>query len=164
MANESDIQSLIANFTEQLTQVIRRKTLEQVLSALGGDAPAAAPARRGPGRPRAAATAKPARKAKGGKRSPEEMEQFTHDLAAFVKANPGQRGEQIAAALKTDVKTMRLPMLKLIAAKAITTKGQRRGMTYFPAGGGAAPKADASGKKAEAPAKKAKRGGKKKAA
>ena len=41
MANESDIQSLIANFTEQLTQVIRRKTLEQVLSALGGDAPAA---------------------------------------------------------------------------------------------------------------------------
>jgi hypothetical protein len=28
-------------------------------------------------------------------------------LFAHVKANPGQRGEQIAAALKTDVGTMR---------------------------------------------------------
>ncbi|MBK7878801.1 MAG: hypothetical protein IPJ77_24340 [Planctomycetes bacterium] len=158
MANETDIQSLIANFTEQLTQVIRRKTLEQVLAALGGDQPAA-PVRRGPGRPRGAASAAPARRAKGGKRSAAEMEQFTAELVAYVKANPGQRGEQIAAALKTDVKTMRLPMLKLIAAKAISTKGQRRGMTYFPAGGGSV-----AASKAEAPAKKkAKRGGKKKA-
>lgn len=158
MANDLDIQTLIANFTEQLTQVIRRKSLEQVLAALGGEAPAAAPARRGPGRPRSVAAAVPARKAKGGKRSSAEMEQFTSTLVDYVKANPGQRGEQIAAALKTDVKTMRLPMLKLIASKAISTKGQRRGMTYFPAGGGAAaPKADAPAKK------KAKRGGKKKA-
>lgn len=155
MATDSDIQSLIATFAEQLTQVIRRKTLEQVLAALGGEAPAAA--RRGPGRPRGAAT-RPARKAKGGKRTAAEMEQFTHDLLAFVKANPGQRGEQIAAALKTDVKTMRLPMQKLIEAKSVSTKGQRRGMTYFP--GGSAPKAAAPAK-AKA---KAKRRGKKKAA
>lgn len=160
MANDSDIQSLIANFAEQLTQVIRRKTLEQVLAALGGEA-SAAPARRGPGRPRSAVApaARPARRAKGAKRSAAEMEQFTDDLVAFVRANPGLRGEQIAAALKTDVKTMRLPMQKLIEGKKISTKGQRRGMTYFPAGGGA------SAPKAEAPAKKkSRRRGKKKAA
>ena len=144
MANESDVQTLIATFAEQLTQVIRRKTLEQVLAALGGEVPAPAPAKRGPGRPAGVKSA-PRRKAKGAKRSPAEMEQFTAALVDYVKANPGQRGEQIAAALNTDVKTMRLPMLKLIDAKAVSTKGQRRGMTYF-AGGGGAKAAAKSGK------------------
>ena len=56
-------------------------------------------------------------------------------LLAHVKTHPGQRGEQVAAALRTDVKTMRGPMKALIAAKAIRTEGERRGMAYFPAGG-----------------------------
>jgi len=72
-------------------------------------------------------------------------------LLAHVKANPGQRGEQIAAALGTDVGTMRKPMKLLIAKKLVKTQGQRRGMTYS-VPGAATPKA--------APAPKAKRGGK----
>jgi predicted transcriptional regulator len=54
-------------------------------------------------------------------------------LLAHVKKHPGQRGEQIAKALRTDVGTMRLPMKALIKAKKIRTKGQRRGMQYFTA-------------------------------
>lgn len=149
-----ELQALVDSFTTQLTTLIRRTTLEQVVAALGGNAPTAAPVRRGPGRPAGARAAR--RPAGGGKRSSEQMETMTNDLVAYVKANPGQRGEQIAAALKTDVKTMRLPMLKLIAAKAISTKGQRRGMTYYPA--------DGASKAAAAPAAAAKssaRGGKK---
>jgi hypothetical protein len=46
--------------------------------------------------------------------------------------NPGQRGEQIAEALGTDTKTMRLPMQKLIAHEKGRTKGERRGMRYYP--------------------------------
>ncbi len=155
MSNSNgELQALIDSFTTQLTTLIRRTTLEQVVSALGGNASTPAPARRGPGRP--AGTSAPRRPAGGGKRSSEQMETMTNDLVSYVKANPGARGEQIAAALKTDVKTMRLPMLKLIAAKAISTKGQRRGMTYYPAGGAAKPAA------APAPAaKSAARGGKK---
>lgn len=144
---QSDIRSLVSDFTTQLEQMIRRTALESVQAALGGGA---MPARRGPGRPRKAAAVR--RAPKGGKRSSASMDQMQATLLAHVKANPGRRGEQIAAALKTDVGTMRLPMKKLIAARAVRTEGQRRGMTYFPAGGGGAgpakPKAMRRAKKA----------------
>lgn len=54
-------------------------------------------------------------------------------LLTYVKSNPGQRGEQIAAALGTDVKVMRPVMKKLIAEGEVETEGERRGMTYSPA-------------------------------
>jgi hypothetical protein len=66
-----------------------------------------------------------------GRRSSETVEQMAETLLAHVKKNPGQRGEQIAAALNTDTRTIRLPMQKLIAGKLVKTRGQKRGMTYF---------------------------------
>ena len=68
------------------------------------------------------------------RRTPGEIESLGAELLAYIAKHPGQRGEQIAAALDTTVSTMRKPMLALIAAKRIGTKGQRRGMTYFPKG------------------------------
>jgi hypothetical protein len=119
------IRTLVDEFATKLELVIRRTALEQIAEALGG----ASQPRRGPGRPRKAAAA-PTRARKGGKRTPEALAEMSAKLLAHVKAHPGQRGEQIAAALKTDVGTMRLPMQKLIEAKKIKTKGQRRGTTY----------------------------------
>lgn len=52
-------------------------------------------------------------------------------LLAHVRKNPGQRGEHIAAAMSTDVNTMRPVMKRLIGAGQVKTKGERRGMTYF---------------------------------
>jgi len=121
------IRTLVDDFTSKLELMIRRTALEQVVAALGG----AAEPRRGPGRPKGATSAPVARSKKGGKRSSEDLDAMSAKLLAHVKANPGQRGEQIAAALKTDVGTMRLPMQKLMAAKKIKTKGQRRGTTYM---------------------------------
>jgi hypothetical protein len=53
-------------------------------------------------------------------------------LLAYVRNNPGSRGENIAAALGTDVNTMRPVMKALIADRKVRTAGQRRGMSYNP--------------------------------
>ncbi|MFN0008233.1 MAG: hypothetical protein ACKVXR_10020 [Planctomycetota bacterium] len=52
-------------------------------------------------------------------------------VQAYVRSNPGQRGEHIAAALGTDTKSLRGPMKRLIEESKIRTKGERRGMQYF---------------------------------
>lgn len=132
--SNSDIQTLVESFSSQLAALVRQSTLERIQSAFAGDA---TPARRGRPKGSRSTSAGPAprkaagRRSAGGKRSPEELESMSGELLSFIKQNPGQRGEQIAAALRTDVKTMRLPILKLIAEKKLKTKGQRRGMTYF---------------------------------
>jgi hypothetical protein len=59
--------------------------------------------------------------------------QLAEALLAHVKSHSGQRGEQIAAALGTDVNAMRPAMKSLIAENKITTRGMRRGMQYFAA-------------------------------
>jgi hypothetical protein len=67
-----------------------------------------------------------------GRRSAQNSDAMSEQLLTYVMDHPGQRGEQIAAALRTDVSVMRSPMKKLIAANKVKTRGQRRGMTYFP--------------------------------
>ena len=162
MAN-NEIQTLVANFAAQVEAIAKRAALEQVLATLGGTVATSAPAKRGPGRPKGStnapkATAPAATKTgikpirKGTRRSAEDVKAMGEALIAHVKANPGHRGEQIAAALRTDVNTIRLPMQALSAAKKITTRGQRRGMQYFVPGSapkGVAPKAAKKARKSK---------------
>ena len=54
-------------------------------------------------------------------------------VEAYVRSNPGQRGEHIAAAMGIDTKVLRAPMKGLIEAGKVRTRGNRRGMQYFPA-------------------------------
>jgi hypothetical protein len=66
------------------------------------------------------------------RRSAGEIEDLGDALLNYVRNNPGQRGEDIAAAMATDSGTIRPVMKKLIAAGKVVTEGQRRGMTYSP--------------------------------
>ena len=67
-----------------------------------------------------------ARRGRPGKLDPDAV-------LTYVKNNPGQRGEDLAAAFSTDTDTLR-PVLKgLIADGKVRTEGERRGMRYGPA-------------------------------
>lgn len=112
---------------DALVDAIRSELRMEFLSALGGAQP---PARGGGARKpgRAAAPARPKARAKGAKRTPDELEALTKNVLAHIKRNPGQRVEQIAAALGTSTKELALPIIKL--GKALKTQGQRRGTKY----------------------------------
>ena len=52
-------------------------------------------------------------------------------VLAFVRSNPGQRGEHIAAALGTDTHALHRTMKRLIEDGKVRTHGERRGKQYF---------------------------------
>ncbi|MGC4089804.1 MAG: DNA-binding protein [Polyangiaceae bacterium] len=138
MANSSvpdQVRSLVESFVAEMSDLIRRSAMETVQHALaGGEAPrrgrrGAAAGRRGA----ALAPVKGARvRAKGAKRSPDELEELTSQLLAYVKGNPGQRIEQIAEGMSTSTKELNLPAKKLIGSKALKTRGHKRATQYFP--------------------------------
>lgn len=125
---DAELRSLVESFVEQLKSLLRRSALETVQSALGEEPPV----RRGR-KPAAARTAAPVTRArkKGAKRTPEELEALVGSLVDYVRKNPGQRIEQIGAALGIGTKELALPAKKLIADKQLRTKGQKRATTYF---------------------------------
>jgi len=125
------IRSRVEAFAEELSALIRDSAMETVREALGGSA---APRRGGRGG-RAAASSAPvrgsSRREKGQKRDPGEIERLTGRLLDYVKGNPGQRIEQIAAGMNTVTKELNLPVKKLISQKSLKTKGQKRATQYF---------------------------------
>jgi len=66
----------------------------------------------------------------GGRRSSTDVANLAGALLAHLEKHPGQRGEEIAAALETDTRTIRLPLKKLIEDKKVKTKGVARGTSY----------------------------------
>jgi hypothetical protein len=140
---DQQIRSRIDSFLNEMSQLVRLSALEAVHAALGGDGAVAAPKKRGPGRPRknaaAATTSAPAPAAKSGKRerrSAESVQATADAFLTYVKANEGQRLEQISAGMGVASKELKLPVIKLLEAKAVRTEGQKRGTMYFAGGGG----------------------------
>jgi len=156
---DTHLRDLVDRFVADLTQRVHEQALETVRAALGDTA---APKRRGPGRPRKAGASKvgrprkaAARKVgrprkaaarKGGRRSAEDVAALGETLLAHIKANAGQRLEEIGRALRMATKELKRPISNLLEAGALRTEGQKRGTRYFAGSGGGA-KRKAAGKK-----------------
>lgn len=131
---EGEIQARIQSFTAELTELIKQAALQSVSDALSGPL---AMGRRASGVPRfvghaAALRAGHALAARAGaKRTAEEIEAVTARLVEFIQSNPGQRTEQIGAALGIPTRELVLPMRKLVREGRLKTKGQKRATTYY---------------------------------
>jgi hypothetical protein len=157
----SQINSSIQSFVAELTELVRSAALESVQSALGGGGggsvsgvrrgpgrPKGSGVRRGPGRPKGSSAAnsaavpapKPARRAKGERRSSEDVDATAAKLLAYIKANDGKRIDEIAKAMSVHTSDLKLPAQKLLAAKSVKTSGQKRGTKYHAGGKGTASK------------------------
>jgi hypothetical protein len=119
----------IESALNDLVSAIRTELRAEFLSALGGEGRGSSVGRRGrvPGRLKKAATRA---RAKGAKRTPEELEALTASVLSFIKKNPASRVEQIAAGLGMTSKELALPIGKLWNAGLLKVQGQRRGMKY----------------------------------
>lgn len=144
------INDLVTNFVSEITRLARAAAVETLNRALADTgAPSSSmrsvvtsdvprPRR---GRPpgatnNASATAKADRaRSKGAKRPKSEIAEIQERVHTHIKANPGQRIEQINKVLGTRTSDLTLPLKKLIADGSIATKGARRATTYLPGDG-----------------------------
>jgi hypothetical protein len=130
---QNEMNRTVQSFVAQITELARRAAIDTLESAFGGRAargPVAATATAAATTSVAARAGRP--RARGAKRSPEDLEALSEQLGSFVKTNPGLRIEQINKQLGTTTKDLALPIRKLIAAGVISSKGQKRSTTYFP--------------------------------
>lgn len=130
---QNEMNRTVQAFVAQISEIARRAALDTLESAFTGRMPSA----KASGSPAAiAATSAGAtsrgRSGRGVKRSAEDLEAMSQRFAAFVRANPGLRIEQINKELGTTTKDLALPIRKLLADGVITSKGQKRSTTYFP--------------------------------
>ncbi len=122
---QTEMNRVVQGFVAQITELARRAaidTLEGAFSARGGA--------------RSRVSALLGSRARGAKRSSDELERLSDTFVEFVRANPGLRIEQINKQLGTTTKDLALPTRKLISDGAVKVKGQKRSTTYFPGEGG----------------------------
>jgi len=126
MATNTNVESLIRGFADQLQAVIREQLSQEITSAvqaaLGGPSTRVKNATKAVPAPKAAKAT--------GKRSPEEIEKLAAQLLSYISKNPEQRSEQIAQATNLTTGELVLPIKRLLAEKAIKAKGKARGTTY----------------------------------
>jgi len=121
---EDSLRASIDDFVADLTSLFR----DSIMTVVSGQS--ASP------RPRHA-TRSAGRRGKRVKREPKVVAALTSRLAGFIAENHGMRIEQIARELGVGSKDLVPSVKELLAQNQITTRGQGRATTYFPARGAA---------------------------
>lgn len=131
----SDIHDQIAQrikaFAGELEELVRQAAIDAVAKSLGQPTKSAGAPRASA--PRAAAPRAARKPGKGGKRPPALLAATVEKTSAWIKANPGHGVEDMAKGLGLATKELTLPIAKLLKAKTIRKKGQKRATKYFPA-------------------------------
>ena len=122
---DSQIQDSIQSFAEGLAKLVKEAAVASVQEALGQSAPIRSKVTR---RGRPVSTKKAAGRIR---RSPEQLAAMSSEILSHIKANPGQRLEQIAVDLGMNTSEMKRPLALMMEAKKLSTKGQKRGTTYY---------------------------------
>ncbi len=136
------LHQLAATFADSVLAAIRSSSLDELLAESGSDgAPRRGAATHGfrkQARTSAAAPAvakrMPAPKSSGRlpRRSPQEIAELVDRVVALVKRHKdGLRAEQIRVELGLQAKEMPRVLKEGVAAKKLTSKGQKRATTYF---------------------------------
>ena len=121
---DPQILSCVQAFADEIVAAVRASFVDIVSGALGVTG--------GPRRGRrAAASRSNAARGRGAKRDPKEIAALTDRLGDFIKKNPGKRIEEIGKELGVNTKELALLVKKLLAAKSVSIKGQKRAMRYF---------------------------------
>lgn len=133
-----EVRAAVDDFVAKLAGIMRRESLAHVTRALG-DSFAAHTGGNGNGKSNGNGNghAEP-RPGSGQKRSPEDLAATVKALGEYIAEHPGQGVEQIKVALNKQTSELMLPIQKLLTARVITRKGQKRATKYFPAGKAAA--------------------------
>jgi hypothetical protein len=132
---QREIEIRIAEFTDELVELVRTATVNAVQEALSNQLGYAF----GSGRARQAGrrSAPNGRSfpnpSNGGKRTSEELEALKAQLLSYLERHAGERIEQIAVGMGASTKELSLPVKKLLAAGQLRTEGQKRATQYFPA-------------------------------
>jgi hypothetical protein len=124
---KASIEALAHEFATGVLVAVRGASLEEILNG-------AAPARRGPGRPRGSVSTAP--RARGGKRvrrSANDIAATADGIVAFVAKHPkGIRGEQIRKELGIAKNQWLKPLGLALGSRKLRKTGEKRSTTYFP--------------------------------
>ncbi len=120
----------IHHILESFAEEIREEVQRQAMAALSGGFVGGTKTN-GQFKARAAKAAAVKRGRKGAKRDPKALEALVGKVGDFIAKHPGLRVEEINKQLGTTTKELALPIKKLIEAKTIKAKGQRRSTKYY---------------------------------
>lgn len=129
----TQMQQLVEKFVTDLSSLFRQQAL-QALGAVDMQKKPSAVSRLVETVAAAMPSASPGRagvRAKGEKRSAEEIESLSKKFLDYVTAKPGLRIEQVNKALSTTTKDLQLPIRKMIADGVLKVKGAKRSTTYY---------------------------------
>ena len=132
---EKQIRASIDSFVSELNALVRQAAVDAVKEALGANSETP---RRNAGRISKAAAVdskargRVARRRRRLKRSPRILAKLEHTLLSEISKNPGQRIESIGKKLGVPTKDLNLPIKKLIEAKKIKKRGEKRATEYLP--------------------------------